>query len=99
MTVLFTGQDIKFLFSHRTGKETPHDLSQARAAQENDVRHLYLNPLRDVQLEPPSGTCDRCGCDLYPCDNGEICEKCKEESENGQQFDEQKPADPGWRVP
>lgn len=42
---------------------------------------ISLCPLRDPQEEPPTGYC-RCGCELYPYDEGEICEKCKEELEN-----------------
>lgn len=43
---------------------------------------INTNPLRDVQTTPPVGTCARCGCELYPYDEGETCEKCKEEIEN-----------------
>lgn len=43
---------------------------------------VNLHPLRDEQETPPVGTCARCGCKLYSYDEGEICEKCKEEIEN-----------------
>ena len=42
---------------------------------------IWTDPLRDMQDEPPAGYCARCGCELYPHES-EICEKCKEESEN-----------------
>ena len=42
---------------------------------------IWTDPLRDIQTIPPTGCC-RCGCELYPYDEGEICEKCKEELEN-----------------
>lgn len=42
---------------------------------------MILPPLRDTQLQPPVGTCARCGYELYPHES-EICEKCKEEIEN-----------------
>lgn len=45
------------------------------------MRKVNTDPLRDVQTTPPSGTCARCGCELYPHES-EICEKCKEEIEN-----------------
>lgn len=42
---------------------------------------IWTDPLRDIQTIPPTRYC-RCGCELYPYDEGEICEKCKEELEN-----------------
>lgn len=40
------------------------------------------DPLRDKQMDPPTGFCARCGAELYHYD-GEICPECKEEIENG----------------
>lgn len=45
------------------------------------MRKVNADPLRDVQTAPLVGSCARCGCELYPHES-EICEKCKEESEN-----------------
>lgn len=38
---------------------------------------IWTDPLRDIQTIPPTGYC-RCGAELYG-EDGEICEKCKEE--------------------
>ena len=42
---------------------------------------IWLDPLRDVQRQLPSGWCARCGAELYPYDS-EICAECKEELES-----------------
>lgn len=39
---------------------------------------ICTDPLRDAQRKLPIGRCARCGGELY-WEDGEICEKCKEE--------------------
>lgn len=52
---------------------------------------IYTDPLRDAQTTPPAGTCARCGYELYPCDSGGLCETCKEENEDDENWNEQTP--------
>lgn len=40
-----------------------------------------FRPCRDPQDSMPVGACARCGLELYPYDDGEICKECKEELE------------------
>lgn len=44
-------------------------------------KKINTDPLRDVQQIPNSDICARCGA-LLSWEDGEICEKCKEEIEN-----------------
>lgn len=50
---------------------------------------MILPPLRDNQDRPPSGWCVGCGCELYPYDSGGLCETCKEENEDDENWNEQ----------
>ena len=52
---------------------------------------INTDPMRDIQQQPPVEWCARCGCELYPYDEGEICEKCKEDMENDENWNEQAP--------
>ena len=42
------------------------------------ICQVNLSPLRDVQREEPRGVCARCGGELWPCDQGEVCAQCRE---------------------
>lgn len=52
---------------------------------------INTDPIRDIQQQQPVGCCARCGCELYPYDEAEVCQICKEEMENDENWNEQAP--------
>lgn len=52
---------------------------------------INTDPIRDIQQQPPVGWCARCGCELYPYDEAEVCQICKEDMENDENRNEQAP--------